>query len=246
MSVEDIGREPCFWSMTPSSNPGYNLSDRERWIIATDEQGNQVRRKEKFPQRGHQGDYEDRRPAQGVRFVTVVRHDGHQVNVVLTNAAAHLDPNTPYGTYVKMKGRHLGWFEPSQCPAALIAAGNLDPTTVLVDSIKTATPCARGTYGVDAATGVNKPCPHCIAERDARLSATASENARRENAHKNAQERTAEAAASQSSSMASMLEEQRRQFSLMQEQSAAQIAALTALLAQNGIKADAPSKGDKK
>jgi len=234
--MENVGREPCFWSMTPSSNPGYNLVDRERFIVVNDEQGNPIQRKEKFPQRGHLGDYEDRQAAPGQRFATVVRHDGNVAHVPLTNAAAHLDPNTPYGQYMRQKGFFLGWFGLESCPAALIQAGQLRPSTIVDKSILTAAPCPRNSYSAD------NVCPHCVAETKARQAVQRAKNDAQADAHKNSSDRQAEAAASQSTSMVQMLEEQRKQFALMQEQSNAQIAALTALLAQNGIAAEGKKK----
>ena len=220
---EDVGREPCFWSMTPSSNPGYNLQDRERWITAADGS----KRKEKFPQRGHQGDYEDRRPARGVRSITMVRHDGHQDEVVLTNAAAHLDHTTPYGQYVLMKARHLGWFSPGSCPAALIAAGELSPYSFIAPGIADATPCARGTYSLE------KPCQHAIAETAARVVKNTAENAARVAANKSVAEQSAESQKMMAETVAQALAEQ-------QKSNALQIEALMALLKQNGISADGP------
>lgn len=215
---DEIGREACFWSMTPSSNPGYNLVDRERWITGADG----VRRKEKFPQRGHAGDYEDRRAANGVRSILMVRADGNEAHIVLTNAAAHLDPTTPYGQYVMMKARHEGWFAVAQCPAALISTGDLREDTVLVESILKAQPCQRGTYSSA------EPCPHAIAERDARRAKQKSISDSKELASKSSGQITAEAQANMAEVVARAVAEQ-------QKQSAVQMEVMMALLKKHGI-----------
>lgn len=149
-----MDREPCFWTTT---QPGFNTPHRERQVMVD---GRRVR--EKFPQRGHQGDYDDLRPARGIRSVLMIRHDGHTVQVALTNAAAHLDHTTPWGQYQLMKARSLGWFQPSQCPCALLLTGELTREHIVQVEILNSRPCDPGTYSVKA------PCPHVLAERAAR------------------------------------------------------------------------------
>ena len=150
----EFEREPCFWT---STTPGYNTKDRQRSFM---KDGKRVT--EKFPQRGHAGDYEDRRRAPGDRFVRVVDHYGHEIFLTLTNAAAHLDPNAPFGQYMKGKARALGWFMPGACPCALLATGELRPDHIVAKPILGQQACAPKSYSYE------NQCPHSIAEREAR------------------------------------------------------------------------------
>lgn len=158
-----MNREPIFWTTT---SPGYNTSDRERTVMYDDVHpvtGKVTKKRgvEKFPQRGHLGDYEDRRTAPGERWMLVVRHDGHEVRAPLTNGAAHMDSATGFGQYVRTKARALGWYDPRQCPCALLAIGMLQAEHIHSDEVRTARPCTR--------TGREKDrCEHSLAEQKAR------------------------------------------------------------------------------
>lgn len=159
-------REPCFWLDTADSTNG--KKERERTIMV-----NGRRVTEKFPQHGHQGDYENKTRAPGTRFIYVVRHEGHVVPLLLTNAAAHLDPSGPYGNYQRAKARFLGWYPEGACPAALLAAGELDRNQLASEEVRTAKPCAEGTHSRKA------PCKHDLAERAARTAQWNSDQAER-------------------------------------------------------------------
>ena len=139
-------REAIFWT---STSAGYNTRDREKSRM---EGGRKV--VEKVPQRGHQGDYESRRPARGVRYITVVRHEGHRVSLVLTSAAAHLDHNTPQGQYQLAKAKHHGWYQIGQCPCALLVTGGMLPEHFVDKKVAKDKPCEHGVY-----SGA-KPCRH--------------------------------------------------------------------------------------
>lgn len=152
--MADFDREPCFWT---STTPGYNTRDRQRTIMRDG-----VRVTERFPQRGHAGDYEDRRRAAGTRFLVMIDHNGHSIAVPLTNAAAHLDHTAPYGQHMMGKARALGWFQPGACPCALMSTGELTRHHILSDEVRKGQACKPGTYSYDA------PCPHSLAELAAR------------------------------------------------------------------------------
>jgi hypothetical protein len=151
--------EAIFWT---STTPGYNTRDREREHVVA---GKRI--KERFPQHGHEGSYDSRKRARGQRFIRVVRHDGHVVPLVLTNAAAHLDPTTPFGNYQRAKMRHLGWFPLGSCPLAMLATSQVTPEQFVNQAMLKDAPCAPGSY-TEA-----KPCPHCAAETVARQKAHA-------------------------------------------------------------------------
>lgn len=155
-------REPIFWT---STKPGYNDKDRQRVRF---EAGRKII--ERVPQRGHQGDYENRRPARGVRSIRVVRHDGHVVDSVLTSGAAHLDPSTPQGQYIQAKWRYFGWYPLGSCPLALVAMGQIQRDHLHAD-FGDAPPCAHGK------ASEQDPCPHALAELEARRRSRASESA---------------------------------------------------------------------
>lgn len=186
--MSQIEREPCFWT---STRPGYNSKDRE---LVSFVDGKRI--VERVPQRGHQGDYEDRRPARGIRSVRTVRSDGHTVHMVLTNGAAHLDHTTQFGQYQNAKAEHLGWYPVGSCPLARLANGQLQPQHFRVQSMLKETPCAPKSYSEKS------PCKHSIAEELARKAAWASgEMAELEHKFKNSSDKLAEAQRDQTSAL---------------------------------------------
>jgi hypothetical protein len=150
-------REPIFWLTT--SDPRNGAAERERPVMVDGEMA-----VEKFPQHGHLGDYENKTRAPGTRYFVVVRHEGHTTNLVLTNGAAHLDPNGPYGQYVRTKALFLGWYPAGTCPVAKLLAGELKKQHIACDDNKSprAKACAPGTCNQ------KNPCEHDLAERAAR------------------------------------------------------------------------------
>lgn len=150
-----INREPIFWA---STTKGVNDQDRERWIV--NEEGERVR--ERFPQRGHIGPYDNYSRAPGERWALVVRHDGHEIRMVLTNAAAHVDSSTSWAQQQRGKQRTLGWYNPGQCPCALLMTGAITPDLIVDKSIIGQTPCAPGTFST------TNRCPHSKSEQEAR------------------------------------------------------------------------------
>lgn len=201
-----MNREPIFWTTT---TPGYNASDRERrvWVDDVLPNGKKIRKQatEKFPQRGHLGDYETRFQAPGERWMLVVRHDGHEVRAVLTNGAAHMDSATGYGQYVRAKARALGWYDPRQCPCALLATGGLQPEHIVSEEVKAAEPCRPGAYDPK-----KERCPHSIAEKAARMAATKEIQDQREIAFKTKEDKLLEV-------MREQLEAQRAQTAALVE-----------------------------
>jgi hypothetical protein len=156
----EFDREPILWC----SRPGHN---REREIVRFE---NGKRIIEKIPQRGHQGDYENRRidrRCAAARWIHVVRHDGFAVRMLLTNGAAGMDPNDSWGQYQKAKARYFGWFPIGSCPLALVATGDIKASQLVDRSLIGQKACEPGSYS--EAT----PCPHCLSEHRARIGAHA-------------------------------------------------------------------------
>jgi len=91
----------------------------------------------------------------------VVRHEGHIVPLLLTNAAAHLT-HGPYAQYQLNKGKHFGWYPEGACPCALFIAGELKGDNVVSAEVRNGKPCEPGSHSQA------KPCPHDLAERAAR------------------------------------------------------------------------------
>lgn len=167
-----MDREPIFWT---STQPGYNNADRESVRIGED--GELV--KERFPQRGHDGDYDNKQPARrGTRFINMVNHGGHTVAVVLTSAAAALDPQTSFGQSQLAMVRFHGWYQPGECPIALVFGGTMGRNTILSKGILDDRPCEPGTYGDD------RPCVHSLLEKKTRMERHEKKELARENAYK--------------------------------------------------------------
>lgn len=183
-----MNREPIFWTTT---TPGFNDSDRARTIMVEGK-----RRTEKFPQRGHVGDYDDRKIAPGDRWMLVVRHDGHEVRAVLTNGAAHMDTATAYAQYVRVKGHRLGWYNPGQCPCALIATKELSKDAVVSDEVRNGTPCPPSSYSL------KNRCPHSSAEQAARQAVHKAVQDERELAFKSKEDKILDAMREQTAALA--------------------------------------------
>lgn len=155
--MSDIDREPIFWT---STRPGYNQRDRE---IVRFENGKRI--VEKVPQRGHQGDYDNRRidrRCAAARWIHVVTHHGNAIRMVLTNGASHLDPNTEWGQYQRAKARYFGWYPVACCPLALVTTGDLRRDQIVNQAMLSERPCEHGTY-----SEANR-CKHNVAEQQAR------------------------------------------------------------------------------
>jgi hypothetical protein len=162
MTTSFVQREPCFFTLSNGAAVGYNTPDRERWFSRN---GKRIR--EKIPQAGHQGDYDQpiRMRGEGYRWISVVHSDGNVIRHVLTNGAGDMDPNSPYAQERRQKARALGWFPFGSCPVAMLRTGSIHPSHFVDQSLVSATPCEHGTCSRD------NPCPHAIAERDARMAA---------------------------------------------------------------------------
>jgi hypothetical protein len=189
--MSEFYREPIFWTSTV---PGYNTADRERRTIRD---GKEV--VERVPQIGHQGDYEHKSLAQGIRYIEVVRHEGHIINQVLTNAAAHLDINTGWFQQQRGKALYWGWYPIATCPVALLRTGELQPRHIKDASLLNAQPCEHGTYDRE------HRCPHSISEQAARSKWWATAEAERVAAYKDPTDRMIEAGREQSRELANVV-----------------------------------------
>lgn len=172
---------PIFWTTT---EPNFNDRDRHKRYMK-----NGKRVVEKVPQSGHVGDYNEKRRAQGTRYITMVNGVGNTFSMVLTNGAAHMDPNTAYGVYVKRKARALAWFGIGECPCLLIANNEVDPDGFMSDECRTGEPCKRGSF---KGTDIDTMCPHAKAERAARMTAHAEIEAERAEKMKGKEDRILE------------------------------------------------------
>lgn len=211
-----IDGEPIFWSTT---RPGYNDNDRQRFTMV-----NGRRIVEKFPQHGHVGDYDRPEKAPGTRFWYMNTHQGNEIAMVLTNGASHLDPNSAYGQYVKMKARFLGWFAPGQCPVALLGTGELHPDhivdkTILHDS----KPCPHGEHNR------KNPCRHSVAEKKARQKQHAEDEAERLKSYKDNGEKMIEAQREQTAAIVEAITA-----ALAKQQTPEQILAMVQAIAKKG------------
>ncbi|HEU4516939.1 MAG TPA: hypothetical protein VFR77_06515, partial [Steroidobacteraceae bacterium] len=73
---------------------------------------------ERIPQRGHAGnsDYDKPEFARGQRWERYIKSCGTDARVPVTNGAAHLDADDPYGKTIRAKGRAMGWIPRGACP----------------------------------------------------------------------------------------------------------------------------------
>jgi hypothetical protein len=171
-------REPIMWVNASQAN--YRGAERSKMV-----NGRKVT--ERVPARGFDGDPDAKRPARGVRSVRLVRHEGHIVDMVLTNGAAHLDPNTEWGQYQKAKARFMGWFPLGSCPCALLTTGEMTADHMVDRATARELPCAPGSYSEQA------PCKHALAEIDARRAQCLVDTKDREHTFRDAGERQIDA-----------------------------------------------------
>jgi hypothetical protein len=172
-----IQREPCFWLTTSEDASAERV--RVRMV-----NGRKV--VERLPQVGHDGDYENKTHAKGRRYIMVVRHEGHIVPLLLTNAAAHLT-HGPYGQHMLAKGKHHGWYPEGACPCALFVSGELTSDQVVSPDVRNGTPCEQGTHSI------KNPCKHDLAERAARTAQWNADQAERYAAFRDPDEKMREA-----------------------------------------------------
>lgn len=123
---------------------------------------------ERIPASGFDGsDIRNMRPMRGKRFIEVMRHDGHEVFIPITNAAAHQpQEDRSCETDRRLKARWFAWIERGKCPAMMMAAGELPAEKIASDTSKDkrwATPC----HPQDVGPG-KPPCHHYLAEKKAR------------------------------------------------------------------------------
>lgn len=156
------------------------------------------------------------------RSVLTVRTDGNVVDVVLTNAAGDLDTQSPYAHWQRHDAFMRGWLPwAGTCLVREVAAGRVRGDRIEDPTLRALFGTAGGRDAEDLLTDStwrehmcdrerldpSKPCPHTVAERDARRSRHTAEMAKADDAshaERRATERTiAEAAAR---GMASALE----------------------------------------
>ncbi len=188
-----MNREAIHWSTTTNDS---NRRERERVTMVNGE-----RRVERLPQRGHLGDYDDKRPAPGQRSVKVLRDSGQEINMVVTSSAADLNPNTTFGMYQKAKAKHFGWLPLAMCPCALHLAGEMDAAHFADKSIVASKPCARGSFSE------KEPCAHLVAEKAARIKRHAAISARRDAGFKDSGEKMIEAQREQTTALVGALKD---------------------------------------
>src|SRR5574341_944494 len=119
---------------------------------------------ERIPQMGHEGgsDYDKPTTLRNERWARVVDHHGHDLRVVLTNAASHTDVTTEYANYQRAKFAFLGWFPIGECPLARLISGQMRRAHFADPSMIGQPPCPPRSHTAD------DPCPHAVRERDAR------------------------------------------------------------------------------
>lgn len=163
-------REGIRWTILPRGNSLPSKADFARSTTTKTVVDGKVRYERK-PLLAHQGDYWgiiEHPRARASRYVDVVRHDGHIVALVLTNASGDvgLIEGSNYGAYMKAKARHFGWFPIGSCVLQCVAAGVIHRRDIVDETLLEVTPCERGTVPAGG-------CSHTLAELAARRAAQA-------------------------------------------------------------------------
>ncbi len=154
----------------------------------------------RVPQTATYGDYDDPRSA-APRFRAVVDDKGNDLHPVITTAAADTDTDGPYARRQRLKWRFYGWYEKGLCPCALYLGGDLHENHIVsplvLEAALSRQACQPGTYSVQ------KPCPHSIAEMEARKAKNVSDDAERMKGFKSESDRMIEASAKNSQEIVS-------------------------------------------
>ncbi len=160
----------------------FNEASGQMEDVFDDETGARVF--EKIPQRAHVGgDYDNPIPSKHVTWLHMLRHDGHEVRVKLTNAAADLDTDASFARERRAKARYFGWLLVGVCPLTQVAAGDVQKGQLMAKEIRDARPCERG------ACSEARPCAHYTAERQARRALQAKETSRLEKSNRSEAEK---------------------------------------------------------
>jgi hypothetical protein len=172
--------DPIFWSNQQIARPNRQMRARDlnEHTGVLEPVIDPVTRRpliERVPQRGHDGDSDPKQPrlAPGRRWMHVLRHDGNEVRVPITTAAAPVEDSN-YGAWIQAKARHFGWIPFGHCPVALLLTGMLRPFHLVADKLKDEQPCQHGSYGAE------KACAHYLLERLQRRALHATLQARRD------------------------------------------------------------------
>lgn len=214
---------------------------RTRFAYGWDDNGNRVQlfddktgapRIEKIPQQPHLGT-----PLFGLQQLRVRRSvktlcdDGNEREIMVTNAAAHLnDTDNSYERYqLGTKGCKLGWIATGQCPSAMVMMGQILPDTVKSPEAKDGAPCSAAVVGYG-----KPPCRHYKAEMARRRELRVLDDARRTEALKSEEAKLMESnAASQKEATAAM--------TALSDK----LVSAVATIAEKVADAPAPSKGGK-
>ncbi len=136
---------------------------------------------ERVPAKGYIGnDLTNMRPMPGNRSITMVRHDGHIVDIPLSTGASVAVRDNEYKSDRLRKARYLGWFAVGCCPLAETYRG-LKKQHLLAKEAREGEPCKDHEVGTDETGQRLPPCPHWLAEVAARRARKVAEN-RKENA----------------------------------------------------------------
>lgn len=143
-----------------------NIDQQPELLLSTTEEINENRRRRVTFVNGERRLERLPQVAQGVhpsnRYRDYVRDNGSTVGLVLTNAAADVNPNSSWAQNVKRKAAYFGWYRPDQCPVALLATSELLPAQIVDRSLLDERPCDPSSYGPE------KPCKHALSEKAAR------------------------------------------------------------------------------
>ncbi|HTJ43034.1 MAG TPA: hypothetical protein VL463_13110 [Kofleriaceae bacterium] len=161
MAIDVNEQDPCHWLRI---KPGVTNLDKEgREFTRRDENGKIV--KEKTPQRARD---ESGKLLPGKRWIRYIHQNGTDARDCISNGASHLEAQSSYEMAIRRKARQLGWIEIDSCPVKKHLLGELDDDQIVDAAVREAVKaCPDGSYSA------SNPCPHLIAERDARRAANA-------------------------------------------------------------------------
>jgi hypothetical protein len=102
---------------------------------------------EKYPQTGTRDDYDsDTLKPAGKRFRRVLDSAGNVMFCPLTTAAADVDVTGKYALRLMAKWAALGWLQLKDCPAALLASGQIVRGVIASPEVLSSRPCEPGSY----------------------------------------------------------------------------------------------------
>lgn len=154
--------------------PAYVWKNGRR-VRATDDMGRPLL--ERIPAIGFVGkDLANMKPMAGKRSIKMLTKQGNEISVPLSTGASLAAVEGPFKSDRLRKLVFYGAITVGSCPVREVYRGLRKEHLLSPDARDATAPCAEHDVGVDEAGNELPPCPHYVAERDARMAMQVADN----------------------------------------------------------------------